>query len=430
MRHAIETAPRDGKAVILEHQPTGTYDVAQWSAQAGQWITKNGEPSKITPTHWHPMLDDKDPQQGKTHASSRLWPSSPRARRLTTACLIALITAVLMRLYSGSGPDTPLLSVDLQTTGSPALRPQTNADQAEVGATTKAVQARQDAEASGARPAIEGPDVRLQTAAANPAQSLEQEHQETVAPAQETIAARQVPTTSATEGRQALDEERARSDALKSELAIARREVELQAQQLRAASEEAWQSRQAATADSARALEQERQKTAALAQEAAAARQELTTEAAKHREALDEERARSAALKTELIAAQRENETQAAQLRKASEEIGQLRQVAAADAAEQLERERQQTAALAREAAAARQELVTSTAKHRQALDEERLRQAARWSELAAAQREIEAQATQLREAREEIGQLKQASAADSAQSVDRNSRRRLRDRS
>jgi hypothetical protein len=418
MRHAIETAPRDGKAVILEHDPTGTYDVAHWSAQVGQWITENGEPSKIAPTHWHPMPDDKYPALNETRTSSQPWLASPRARRLITACLITLIAAVLMRLYFGFGQETPLLSEDSRKIESSALRQQAEAGRAEVGAKTMAVEAKQDAETSGARPIIEGFDVKLQTPAANRAQSLEQERQKTVAPAQETAAALQVSTTSAAESRQALEVERARSDALKSELATARLENEMQAQQLRSASQEARQARQAA-ADSARSLAQEQQKAAALSQDAAAARQELTADAAKHREARDEERTRSAALKSELASAQRENEMQAAQLRKASEETGQLKQAAAADAAESLGQERQKTAALVHEAAAARQELITSTAKHRQALDEERTRRAALWSELAAAQREIEAQATQLRKASEEIGQLKQAAAVDSALSVD-----------
>ena len=262
---------------------------------------------------------------GETHTSSQLWPSSPRARRLITACSIALIAAGLIPFYFGFGQETPLLSEDPRKTESLALRQQAEAGQAKVGAEPKTVQSKQDAAASGNRQVIEGRDAQLQTAAVNRAQSLEQERQKTAALAQEAAAARQVPTTSAAESRQALDEDHARSAALKSELATAQRENE-QAQQLRAASDEARQIQQAVAADTARSLAQERQKAAALAQEATAARQELTTGAAKHREALDEERTRTAALKSELAAAQRENEMQAAQLRKASEEIGQLKQ--------------------------------------------------------------------------------------------------------
>ena len=58
MRRTIETAPRDGHAIILEDDGSGTYDVAQWSAETGKWVGENGEPSKITPTHWHPLQGD------------------------------------------------------------------------------------------------------------------------------------------------------------------------------------------------------------------------------------------------------------------------------------------------------------------------------------------------------------------------------------
>jgi hypothetical protein len=50
MRHAIETAPRDRKFVILEDDASGSYVVAHWSPEAGECVGKNGEPSKITPT--------------------------------------------------------------------------------------------------------------------------------------------------------------------------------------------------------------------------------------------------------------------------------------------------------------------------------------------------------------------------------------------
>ena len=59
MRHAIETAPKDGTFVILEDGASATPDVAQWSPEAGTWVDKNGEPSKIEPTHWYPLPCDK-----------------------------------------------------------------------------------------------------------------------------------------------------------------------------------------------------------------------------------------------------------------------------------------------------------------------------------------------------------------------------------
>src|SRR5258705_8371881 len=53
MRRAIDTAPRDGKLVILEDDASGSFELARWSAEARAWVRENGELSKIAPTHWH-----------------------------------------------------------------------------------------------------------------------------------------------------------------------------------------------------------------------------------------------------------------------------------------------------------------------------------------------------------------------------------------
>jgi len=297
MRHAIETAPKDGKVVILEHDLTGASDVAHWSVQAGEWVAENGEPSKITPTHWRPMpRDEYLPQDhDESSNSSQFEPSSPRARRLVTACLItvALIAAALIRVFFAQ---ETLLPSDSRKTELLALR-QAEVDRATVLARTQvAVQARQAMEAS------------------------------------------------APQRRQSLEKEPPR-EVLVNELSEARRAIEVLDVQLRAEA-----------ANSAQSLDRERQKAAALAQEAAAARQELTTSTAMHRQALDEERARSAALVGELTTAQREIETQAAQL-KASEETGKLRQVSESsmtDLRQSLQQERDRTEAMARDIESAR----------------------------------------------------------------------------
>jgi hypothetical protein len=52
MRGTIDTAPRDGTFVIIEDDVAGTFERAQWSAEARGWLGENGEPSKITPTYW------------------------------------------------------------------------------------------------------------------------------------------------------------------------------------------------------------------------------------------------------------------------------------------------------------------------------------------------------------------------------------------
>ena len=65
MRRAIDTAPKDGKFVILEDDVSGSFELARWSAEARAWVRENGEPSKITPTHWHrTRRDDYLPQEG------------------------------------------------------------------------------------------------------------------------------------------------------------------------------------------------------------------------------------------------------------------------------------------------------------------------------------------------------------------------------
>jgi hypothetical protein len=450
MRHTIETAPRDGKVIILEDDASGTYDVGHWSPQAREWVGENGEPSKISPTHWYPVLRDRYLLQQDEKSSN-----PGRARRLLTASSITatLIATALIGLYfrtevpayvtRQAGQDwfsviddrvvaqsTQLPSQDLKTALS---APQQNkADQASVPAQAQLQQvsvasvpeARRslkdehaDAlvqELTEARRVIEEFDMQLRAEAAKSTQSLGQERQKTAALGLEAATARQELAASTAQHRRALDEERARSAELTRELATAQREIETQAALFRKASDETEQLKRSEAAKSARSLGQEREKTAALTQEAAAARQELTANMTQHRQALDEERAGRAALWSELATAQREIETQAAQLRKASDETAQLRQ--AAESARSLEQEQERTTALMQEAAAIRQELISSTAQHRQALEEERARGAALASELATA---TETQAKLLRNASDETGQLKLAEAAKSAQSLE-----------
>src|SRR6476646_6651963 len=64
MRRMIESAPRDGKFVILEEDARGNHDLARWSSEAGGWVGENGEPIKITPTHWQPTQGENHLQQG------------------------------------------------------------------------------------------------------------------------------------------------------------------------------------------------------------------------------------------------------------------------------------------------------------------------------------------------------------------------------
>src|ERR1700682_3287287 len=83
MRQAIETPPRDGSAIILEDAASGTYDVAHWSPEAGEWGGENGGPLKITQSHWFALAVDKyrlHEDEGWS-APSRAEPSEGGARR-------------------------------------------------------------------------------------------------------------------------------------------------------------------------------------------------------------------------------------------------------------------------------------------------------------------------------------------------------------
>ena len=58
MRQTISTVPMDGKFLILEDDATGAREVARWSTKEGGWVGEDGAPSKITPTHWHPVSEE------------------------------------------------------------------------------------------------------------------------------------------------------------------------------------------------------------------------------------------------------------------------------------------------------------------------------------------------------------------------------------
>ena len=55
MRGKIESAPRDGKFVILEEDGGGKFIVGRWSPETLGWVSEDGEPIKITPRYWHPV---------------------------------------------------------------------------------------------------------------------------------------------------------------------------------------------------------------------------------------------------------------------------------------------------------------------------------------------------------------------------------------
>jgi BA14K-like protein len=185
MRHAIDTAPRDGKVIILEDDVTDTHDVAHWSP-FGEWVGENGEPSKITPTHWYPMPRDEYLLQEDKESSNPSQVGRARRRFAASSITAALVAAALVGMYFRT-------EVAAYVTRYAGLL-----------------------------------NLQLRTEAANTAQLVGQEREKTTALVEEATAARQE-----------LTEERARGAALANELAKARREVETQVALLRKAGDEA-----------------------------------------------------------------------------------------------------------------------------------------------------------------------------------------------
>jgi hypothetical protein len=394
MRRTIETAPRDGNAIILEDNASGTYDVAHWSPEAGEWVGENGEPSKITPSHWHPLPGENYFQQGQDISSSapatveaQTAPVEAKRARLArwrfvaSAIAATLVAAAIIGVYFRAEvaayvtqyadqqdivrvstivgqiveQETRLPSQDVRKTGSLALQQQAKADQS--GAQVKqaveasAPEARTSLEKeqrievlanelAEARSATNGLNMQLRAAAANSAQLLGQERRDAIAARQE-LAASTVQ----------VEEERARGASLANELAKARREIETQAALSRKTGDEAAQLKQAAAS--------------------------ATTEL---RQSLQQEHDRAEALASELATARRDVETQAALSRKAGDEAAQLKQATE-----------------------------SATTELRQSLQQEHDRAEALASELATARRDVETQAAQSRKAGDEAAQLKQA---------------------
>ena len=409
MRRTIETAPRDGKFVILEEDASGKYNVAYWSPEVGGWVGESGEPTEITPTYWHPIPGEDYLPQGLDPPFSRR-PAAPQpatasavisvppapvtaaaggaqtpqvetkralqARWRIAASAIAAsgVAAAFMSMYfhaevasyvtrHASHWDIPGVS----PTGSPVVKQERQSSENEQG---QEILAKELAEA---RRTVNELNLKLQTEAATAAQSLGQEHEKKVALVQDVDAARKALTAGVAQHRHALEEERAHSSALASELATTRRDVETKVALSSKAGDEVAQLRKAMETTTAE-LQQERARSSALASELATTRRNAETKVALSSNAGDEvmqlrkatetttaelqqERARSIALASELATTRRDVETKMALSRKAGDEVTQLRKVAEATTAElqgSLQQERDKAAALARELDSAR----------------------------------------------------------------------------
>jgi hypothetical protein len=296
MRHTIETAPRNGNVVILEDDVSGTYDVA--SPEAGEWIGENGEPSKITPSHWYPLPVGNHLQQELYVSSSPLQagPSASKARRYS----------FFPFSLRGDAPQPP--------TASEVVAPRSAAA---VEAQTAPTEVRRPSHARRGF-AISWIAATLVTAALVGTWF----HAEGVA-GDEAAQLKQAAESATAELRQSLQREHDRAEALATELAKARRDLETQVALSSKKGDEAAQFKQAAESATA----------------------EL-------RQSLQREHDRAEALVAELAKAQRDLETQVALSSKKGDEAAQLKQAAESATAElrqSLQREHDRAEALVTE---------------------------------------------------------------------------------
>ena len=302
MREAFETAPRDGSVVILEDDASGTYEAARWSAEAGEWVGEDGEPIKITPTHWYDSFlfsSSRAPPQPTT-AADVLAPRSvvatapgtleafeaqgapveaippPHARRRFAA---SSITATLDRCAGRYGifgfsmmgiigiSMMGIIGISMMGGHVPEQATQLPSDsQASSFSRDIALQQRTESDQATAQAHAQVKQA-VEATAPQARQSLEKEQRPEVLAKE----------AAAEELQQFLQQERQRAAGLASELAAARGELDKVASSRKSDDEAAQrgQAAEAAAEELKQSLQQERQRAAGLASELAAARGEL-----------------------------------------------------------------------------------------------------------------------------------------------------------
>ena len=379
--HPIETAPRDGRFLILKEDASGKFNIARWAPEAGGWVRENDEPIKITPSYWYPIQEQNDFQPRLDISTS---PSEPEGRAAPQRQLASDVIA------SGSDAASPETMLQSDRCGPPRRSNQSAPPCAKSvcgfldrrkprrGDMRRHVFPRRGHLLCGATH-VRGDLFGISTVSGqvvgqvtqwlsrnlenqvSPAQMSQSQHTPQVDASALHIAVLQhqaevdgvgaqtsgtTPAKAATllepaaitmENSQALAAERDRGATLASELAMARRDVETKTALLSKAAAEATQLRQTAEAT-----------------------------AAELRQSLLQERDRVAALAHELATARRDLETEVALSRKAGEEAEQLRQ-AAKGATEELEQQRNRSAALARDLKTAQRVIGTRSTTERPA---------------------------------------------------------------
>jgi hypothetical protein len=395
MRRAIATAPRDGKAILLEDDASGEYAVARWSAEANDWIGEGGEPIQIAATHWYATppasrarrrgvvafsLNEaeqpkvSDPLREAANATPvdaiEAWAMPVEDRRVTkvrrrVAALLAIAPLLVMAL----------VGVSLGMLGGP---PKVRAPLSQGEAPQQAASLQQDIVP---QPRTGSGGTLLPATA------------QTTGPATQSLETEQRPETLVDElakAQRIIGELNLQLRERASELAIARRETKMHAAQSSKTADEKVQLKQ--TADSTAALARELASQLAMTRreidahaapaadpnaEAAQIKQTAESTEEEWRQSLQQERDRATALARQLASARREIEAQATLARDASAEAAQIKQ-AAESTAEEL----------------------------RQSLQQERDRAKA-WRDLAVARREIDTPARPSSKAATEVKQTK-----------------------
>lgn len=377
MREMSQGAAQTAKAVTSGGSTGETDDQAHWSAH---WIEDKRRPDQRHDTRF--VTSTAAPTPRKSAAPTK--PSRPapaRRRRLLVAgsavALAALATAGALRetdpLQRGwqtvtngialSDPLRDMVAATVQSVSRAVARAPDPMAQVAPGSPIAAISSvdaeriamleQKLAEAVSLSGHLE---TRMRQAEAEAEKLLAEAYNRAAVLMKDATAARQDLAVRTEQLSQALERERSRSAALDSELALARRQIEAAATQLRGATDEANRLRRAEAAKSALASEHEQQKIAALA-EAAATRRELESSVSSLKQALDTERTRSATLTAERAAAAETLNARSVQLRELSDEAARAKAAGEATIAalrEDLQRSKTDLAGMAEQLASAR----------------------------------------------------------------------------
>src|SRR5262245_9649687 len=57
-KRGIDSAPKNGDALILQDESTRSWELGRWSFERNDWVRTDGRPLRIFPTHWIPGFYD------------------------------------------------------------------------------------------------------------------------------------------------------------------------------------------------------------------------------------------------------------------------------------------------------------------------------------------------------------------------------------